>query len=310
MSGKKIQAVGSHKKLRGHQVALLVMIVPGVLFFLLYKYYPMYGVLIAFKDFRIRDGILASPWANPWFKHFRSFFSSPYWKQVLTNTIIISFSKLIIHMVACIALAVLLSEVRVLWFKRAVQTITYLPHFLSWVIIYGIIYAIASESSGLINTILRAAGHPTIPILTNSSLFRPLLVFTDVWKDAGWGAIIYLAAIAGIDPSLYEAAEIDGANRFQRIIHVTLAGIRPTIIIMTILRLGSVMDAGFDQIYILYNQRVMPVADIIDTWVYRTGLEQMNYSLSTAVGLFKSVISMVLVVSMNRLSRKWEESLW
>ena len=209
-----------------------------------------------------------------------------------------------------ILLAVLISEVRNQRFKRVVQTATYLPHFLSWVVIYGVIYAIVSESSGLINVMRRAAGQRTIPILTSTTLFTPMLFFTDVWKNAGWGAIVYLAAIAGIDPGLYEAAQIDGASRIQRIWYVTLACIRPTIVIMLILRLGSVMDAGFDQIYNLYNSQVYSVSDIIDTWVYRTGLEQLNYSTATAVGLFKSIISTALVFSVNAITRRWEESLW
>ena len=286
------------------------MLLPGFLFFLIYKYFPMYGVLIAFKNFRIKKGILGSPWADPLMKNFDSFFKSPYCNQVLRNTVVISLLKVVIGTLSCILLAVLISEVRNQRFKRVVQTVTYLPHFLSWVVIYGVIFAIVSESSGLINVMRRGAGQHTIPILTSTTLFTPLLIFSDVWKSSGWGAIVYLAAIAGIDPGLYEAAQIDGATRIQRIWYVTLACIRPTIVIMLILRLGSVMDAGFDQIYNLYNSQVYSVSDIIDTWVYRTGLEQLNYSTATAVGLFKSVISTALVVSVNALARRWEESLW
>lgn len=270
----------------------------------------MYGVLIAFKNFRIKAGILGSPWAEPIMKNFNNFFKSPYCLQILTNTVTISVSKLVFSMLACIILAVLLSEVRNQKLKRFVQTVTYLPHFLSWVIIYGILYAIVSESSGLVNVMLRAAGKQTIPVLTNPRLFQPLLVFTEVWKNTGWGAIVYLAAIAGIDPGLYEAAEIDGASRMQRVWHVTLACIRPTILMLLILKLGSVLDAGFDQIYNLYNPQVYRVADIIDTWVYRTGLEQLNYSTATAVGLFKSVIGTILVATVNSIARRWDESLW
>ena len=297
-------------KFRKYQLALLLMLIPGVIYYVVYRYLPMYGVLIALKDFQIRKGILGSPWANPLWKHFQYFFQSPYSGQIIGNTVIISLQKLVVHTVACILLAVLLSEIQNLRFKRLVQTITYLPHFLSWVIVYGILYALLSESSGLINAMLRGAGRDSIPILTNEKIFRGLLIFSDVWKDMGWGAIIYLAAIAGIDPSLYESAEIDGAGRLRRIWHITLAGIRPTIVIMLILRMGSVMDAGFNQIYNLYNIQVYSVADIIDTWVYRTGLEQMNFSLATAVGLFKSIISLILLVSVNTMARKWEEALW
>lgn len=296
--------------MRSYRKALLFMMVPGLIYYIVYKYLPMYGVLIAFKDFRIKAGILGSPWADPLFKHFAYFFQSPYCMQVLGNTLFLSLFKILANTLSCMGLAILLSEVRVPWFKRTVQTITYLPHFLSWVIVYGILYALLSESSGLVNVLLRAAGRETVPILTNDAVFRWLLVFSDVWKDSGWGAIIYLAAIAGIDPALYESAQIDGAGRLRRIWHITLSGIRPTIVIVLILRMGSVMDAGFDQVYNLYNVQVYSVADIIDTWVYRTGLEQMNFSLATAVGLFKSAISMALLVSVNAVARRWEESLW
>ena len=299
-----------NRLMRSYRKALLFMMIPGLIYYIVYKYLPMYGVLIAFKDFRIKAGILGSPWADPLFKHFTYFFQSPYCMQVLGNTLFLSLFKILANTLSCMGLAILLSEVRVPWFKRTVQTITYLPHFLSWVIVYGILYALLSESSGLVNVLLRAAGRETAPILTNDAVFRWLLVLSDVWKDSGWGAIIYLAAIAGIDPALYESAQIDGAGRLRRIWHITLSGIRPTIVIVLILRMGSVMDTGFDQVYNLYNVQVYSVADIIDTWVYRTGLEQMNFSLATAVGLFKSAISMALLVSVNAVARRWEESLW
>lgn len=286
------------------------MTAPGMIFFLIYSYLPMGGVIIAFKDFMIKKGIVASPWADPWYKYFQQFFSSPYCSQLLKNTLEISLVKIILGTVAALSLAVCLSEIRVPRIKKCIQVVTYLPHFLSWVIIYGIIYALFSESSGLLNVLLRQAGNDTIPILTSDGSFRILLYISDIWKETGWGAIIYLAAIAGIDPGLYEAAEVDGASRIQRIWLVTLPSIRPTIIIMLILKMGTVLDAGFDQIFILYNSQVYTSADIIDTWVYRMGLEQLNYSLSTAVGLFKSAMSMMMVLTVNAIARKWEESLW
>lgn len=286
------------------------MTIPGMIFFLIYSYLPMGGVIIAFKDFMIKKGIFNSPWADPWYKYFKQFFASPYCSQLLKNTLQISLVKIILGTIAALSLAVCLSEIRIPRLKKCIQVVTYLPHFLSWVIIYGIIYALFSESSGLMNVLLRQAGKATIPILTSDGPFRILLYISDIWKETGWGAIIYLAAIAGIDPGLYEAAEVDGASRIQRIRLVTLPSIRPTIIIMLILKMGTVLDAGFDQIFILYNSQVYTSADIIDTWVYRMGLEQLNYSLSTAVGLFKSVMSMVMVLSVNAIARKWEESLW
>lgn len=298
-------------KLKSYQNQMLILAIPGILFFAIFSYFPMYGILIAFKDFKINRGIIKSPWADPWFKYFKQFFSSPYCTQLLTNTVIISLLKIVAHTVASLFLAILISEIKSNKLKNFVQTVTYLPHFLSWVIIYGIIYALFSESSGLINVLLRSAGKSTLPILTSDGSFRVLLILSDVWKEAGWGAIIYLAAIAGIDPGLYEAAQVDGANRIQRIFWVTLPSIRSTIIVMLILKMGTVLSAGFDQIFILYNSQVYASADIIDTWVYRIGLEQLNYSLATAVGLFQSIISAVLVFSVNKLAKKWEESsLW
>lgn len=298
-------------KLKSYQKQMLILAIPGILFFAIFSYFPMYGILIAFKDFKINRGIIKSPWADPWFKYFKQFFSSPYCTQLLTNTVIISLLKIVAHTVASLFLAILISEIKSNKLKNFVQTVTYLPHFLSWVIIYGIIYALFSESSGLINVLLRSAGKSTLPILTSDGSFRVLLILSDVWKEAGWGAIIYLAAIAGIDPGLYEAAQVDGANRIQRIFWVTLPSIRSTIIVMLILKMGTVLSAGFDQIFILYNSQVYASADIIDTWVYRIGLEQLNYSLATAVGLFQSIISAVLVFSVNKLAKKWEESsLW
>jgi putative aldouronate transport system permease protein len=195
-------------------------------------------------------------------------------------------------------------------FKRLVQTITYLPHFLSWVIVYGLVFALFSETSGIINITLRQYFGTSIPVLSDPSLFRILLVGSEVWKEAGWGAIIYLAAISGVDPNLYEAAIIDGANRLQLIWHVTLSGIRSTIIIMLLLSLGRILDGGFDQVYIMQNLQVQEVAYIVDLWVYRTGLEQLNFSLASAVGLMKTAVSFSLLLFVNSMARRWGESLW
>lgn len=290
--------------------AFYVMLLPGVIWFAIYKYLPMYGVIIAFKDYNILEGMLKSPWADPWYKHFQTFFQSPYFSQLLTNTFLISFYKLIFGMAPSILLALLLNECRVSWFKRWVQTLSYMPHFLSWVIVYGILLAFLSQSTGLFNRWLTELGMDAIPFLTSTDWFRSILVGSDIWHDLGWGAIIYLAAIAGIDPTLYEAARVDGASRLRMIWHITLPGIRNVIILLLILRLGHMLDAGFEQIYILYNIQVYPVADIIDTWVFRTGLEQMNFSMAATVGLFKSVIGLVLVLGSNKLANKWGEGIW
>lgn len=290
--------------------SLYVMLLPGLIWFFIYKYLPMYGVIIAFKDFNIVEGIMKSPWADPWYKHFQTFYESPYFTQLLTNTFLISFYKILVGMIPSIILAILLNECRIMWFKRWVQTLSYMPHFLSWVIIYGILIAFLSQSNGLINRWITDLGGTAIPFLTSTEWFRSVLVFSDGWQNLGWGAIIYLAAIAGIDPSLYEAAKIDGASRLRMIWHITLPGIRNVIILLLILRIGSILDAGFDQIYILYNIHVYPVADILDTWVFRTGLERMDFSIAAAVGLFKSVIGFVLILGANKLAKRWGGGIW
>ncbi|KKI90586.1 sugar ABC transporter ATPase [Bacillus sp. SA1-12] len=290
--------------------AFYLMLLPGLIYFIIYKYIPMYGVVIAFKDFNIMDGIMGSAWADPWYKHFKAFYDSPYFSQLLTNTFLISLYKLIFGMIPPILLALLLHECRFLWYKRIIQTLSYMPHFLSWVIIYGILIAFLSESSGLLNQWLKGLGIEPINFLTSLDWFRTILVGSDIWQNLGWGAIIYLAGMSGINPEYYEAARVDGASRLRMIWHITLPGIRNLIILLFILHLGKFMEAGFEQIYILYNLQVYPVADILDTWVFRVGLQQMNFSLGAAVGLFKSIIGLVLVLSANRLAKRWGGGIW
>ncbi|WP_397327373.1 ABC transporter permease [Paenibacillus arenilitoris] len=290
--------------------AFYVMLLPGVIYFIVFRYFPMYGVIIAFKDFSIMDGITGSAWADPWFKHFQAFYESPYFSQLLTNTLLISCYKLIWGTFPPIIVAILLNECRIRWLKSIVQTLTYMPHFLSWVIIFGILLTLFSQNGGLVNRWIVEMGGESIPFLTSTEYFRSILVGSEIWQNLGWGAIIYLAAMAGIDPTLYEAAKVDGASRMRMIWHITLPGIRSIIVLLFVLKLGHLLDAGFDQIYILYNIQVYPVADILDTWVYRTGLQQLNFSLASAVGLFKSVIGLILVLGANRVAKKWGESIW
>jgi putative aldouronate transport system permease protein len=290
--------------------AFYLMLLPGLAWYAIFRYLPMYGLLIAFKDYSPFDGIVGSPWADPWYKHFQTFVRSPYFGQLLANTFIISGLKIVFGMLPPLALAILLNECRVGWFRRWVQTLSYMPHFLSWVIIYGILQALLSQSTGLFNRWIVEGGERAIPFLTSPSYFRAVLVGSDVWQNLGWGAIIYLAAIAGIDPTLYEAARVDGASRLRQIWHITLPGIRTVFALLLILRIGHIMDAGFEQIYILYNPQVYRVADIIDTWVFRTGLEQQNFSLAAAVGLFKSLIGLTLVFFANRIAKRWEGGIW
>lgn len=290
--------------------AIYLMLLPGIVYYIVYKYVPIYGLVIAFKDYDILEGILGSPWADPWYKYFQQFYESPYFTQLLTNTLLISVYKLLFGMIPPIVLAVLLNECRVRWLKGFVQTLSYMPHFLSWVIIYGILIVLLSQNSGILNRWIVEAGGTAIPFLSSPEWFRTVLVGSEVWQNLGWGAIIYLAAMAGIDPTLYEASRVDGASRVRMVWHITLPGIRNVIVLLLILRLGHLLDAGFDQIYILYNVHVYPVADILDTWVFRTGLEQFNFSLASAVGLFKSLIGLVLVLASNAMAKRWGESIW
>jgi len=287
-----------------------LMLLPGLIWYLIFRYLPMGGLVLAFKNYDFSAGILGSPWANPWYRHFQIFFNSPYFEQILGNTLIISAYKIFFGMIPPLLLAILLNEARTYWYRRSIQTLSYMPHFLSWVIIYGILVALFSETTGLVNRWLVGAGGTAVPFLTSPSTFRAVLVGSDVWQNAGWAAIIYLAAITAIDPTLYEAARVDGASRLRLIWHITLPGIRNVFVLLLILRLGQILDAGFEQVYILYNPQVYAVADIIDTWVFRTGLEQLNFSLATAVGLFKSVIGLMLVLSANRIAQRWGGGLW
>lgn len=289
---------------------LYLMMLPGIIWYIIFRYGPMYGLIVSFKDFNITKGIINSPWADPWYKHFQFFFNSPYFSTLMTNTLLISLYKIVFGMIPPIVLALFLNECRVSWYKRLVQTLSYMPHFLSWVIIYGILTAFLSESSGILNKFIVDHGGQAISFLTSNQWFRSILIASDVWQNAGWGAIIYLAAISAIDPSIYESAKIDGCGRIRMMWAMTIPNIRNIIVMLLILRLGNILDAGFEQIYIFYNVRVYSSGDIIDTWVFRTGLEQMNFSLGAAVGLFKSVIGFGLVLASNKLSRKWGEGIW
>ena len=295
-------------RLLGKYWPYYLMMLPGLVYFALLKYAPMYGVLIAFKDFKIKKGIWGSPWVG--LQNFRTFFTSTYCSRLIGNTLIISFTKLVLSSFMSVFFALLLNECTKRRFKRLVQTVSYMPHFLSWVIIYGIVYLFCSESAGYINRIVRMLTGSAIPIMTSNTYFRGLLYVTELWKNTGYASIIYMSVIVGIDPGLYEAATIDGASRWQRIVHITLPAIRSTFIMLTIMNISKIMNAGFDQIYVFYSPQVYQTGDIIDTYVYRAGLEEMRYGLSTAVGLFKNVIGFTLVFTTNRIAQKWGEGLW
>lgn len=284
--------------------ALAVLFLPTVVYFVIFKYIPITGLAIAFKDFKIGLGIWASPWVG--LDNFKFAFSTITFTRAFTNTIIISFLKIVTGFPAPIILALMLNEVRHMKFKRTVQTISYLPHFLSWVIVAGLFSQLLSPTTGVVNYILKTyfGVDKAIYFLGSNEWFRGTLIVTDIWKDVGWGSILYIASIASIDPTMYEAAVVDGANRFQRLRYITLPSLMPTITIMLILRVGNVMIAGFDQIFNMYNPAVYKTGDIIDTFVYRYGIGQMKYSLSSAVGLFQNLIGFVLVVLANFSANK------
>ena len=270
-----------------------MMVLPGLVFLLLFSYAPMFGIVIAFQNFIPALGIFGSPFIG--LGNFRFMFDLPVVGQVFFNTVFIALLKIIAGQIVPIVFAILLSEVTRLWFKRTVQTIVYLPHFLSWVVL-GTIFTQMLGLNGVVNAIIMAMGGEAIQFLGDGQWFRSIIIITDVWKGFGFGTIIYLAAILAINPNLYEAATIDGANRFQRIMRITIPCMAPTIVLMATLSLGGVLNAGFDQIFNMYNPLVYHTSDIIDTYVYRIGLISMQYGLSTAVGLLKSLVSSVLIV--------------
>ncbi|MBO0600711.1 sugar ABC transporter permease [Sporosarcina sp. E16_3] len=286
----------------------LMLLAPMAMLFL-FSYVPMYGILIAFKDFSPGLGIWHSPWNN--FEHFKRLFDDYLFIRALKNTVIISVLKIIISFPAPIIFALLLNEVTHNKFKKITQSISYLPHFMSWVILSTMIVEVLSPERGIINFFIGLFGGDSVHFLASKTAFIPMLIISDIWKEIGYASIIYLASMASIDPALYEAAEIDGANRFHKMIYVTIPSIMPMIIILFILRLGSILNAGFDQILNLYNPLVYEVADIIDTYVYRAGLEQFQFDYATAVGLFKNVVGIALILSANAIiRRRSEHGIW
>ncbi|WNR45975.1 ABC transporter permease [Paenibacillus roseipurpureus] len=283
---------------------LWLLLLPGLIYFLVYKYIPMLGVVIAFQHFTPMKGFLHSEWVG--WKNFAQIFDSPDVGIYLSNTLIISFYQIVFAFTVPVVIAVLLNEIRSKWLQRLIQTTIYLPHFLSWVVVAGIFYMLFKQD-GSINNLLTGLGFQPIEILSNKDTFRGMLVLQVIWKEAGWGTIIYLAALTGIDPELYEAAKIDGAGRWRQIWHITLPGIKSTIIVLFILRLGSVLDVGFEQVYLMLNPTVSAVGEVLDTYVYRVGVVNGNFSFTTAVGLLKGVVGMVLIVSANYLAKLFGE---
>lgn len=289
------------KKRLKREIPFHLMLLLPMLFLAVFSFAPLFGILMAFQDYIPAKGILQSRWVG--LENFDFIFSLPSSRQIFANTIIISLGKLATGIIVPVFFALLLNEIRVIAFKRTVQTIVYLPHFLSWVVLANVVSSILGFD-GPINSLIQSMGHDPILFLGSNVWFRPVIILSDCWKEFGYGSIIYLSALTSIDPGLYESASLDGASRLQKIFYITLPMLVPTIVLMMALNLGNILNAGFDQIFNLYNPLVYETGDIIDTYVYRIGLIDMQYSLATAVGLIKSVIGFVLIMSSNLVSRK------
>ncbi|MNH99694.1 putative multiple-sugar transport system permease YteP [compost metagenome] len=284
---------------------LYLLALPGLLFFLLFKYGPMGGIIIAFQNYSPFAGITGSEWVG--LEHFKRFFSNPEFMILFRNTMAINLLSLIFFFPLPIVLSLMLNELRSVVYKRLVQSIVYMPHFLSWVIISGLTFLLFAKGEGLVNKLIEAVGFNRIDFLTNSDLFWVMLTFQSIWKECGWGTILFLAAMSSIDPGVYEASKIDGAGRLRQMWHITLPAIRSVIVVLLILRLGHMMDVGFEQVFLMYNGAVSEVAEVFDTYVYRVGIQQGQFSYSTAVGLFKSLVGLALVVIANRIAKKMGE---
>lgn len=279
-----------------------IMILPVVIFYALFNYAPMYGIALAFKDYLPNKGILGSD--NVGWENFRLLFANPQFGRAIRNTLVISALKLVFFFPVPIVLSLLLNEMHHAKFKKSIQTAIYLPNFISWVIIGGLVRQLLATSGGMVNNIITALGGKNIPFLTTSAYFYPILILCEIWHGAGWGTIIYIAALSGVSPTFYEAATIDGAKRLRLMWSISLPCILPVIIVMLLMQIGNVMNAGFDPVFNLYNTTVLNVADIIDTLVYRLGLGDTNYEQSTALGLFKNVINFVLLIGANVFAKK------
>ncbi|WP_240418964.1 ABC transporter permease [Paenibacillus periandrae] len=288
---------------------LYILLIPCVIYFLIFNYFPMYGVIIAFKDFNFSKGIVGSPWIG--FDNFRYMFGLSDFYTVFWNSLYLSMLRLVFGFPFPILLALLLNEMRNRTYQRVTQTIIYLPHFISWVVIGGILVNFLSPSWGIVNIFLKQIGMDPIFFLADNNYFRPLVIISSIWKESGWESILYLAAMVSINTELYEAASIDGANRLQKMRYVTMPGIKSTIVILLILRLGQIMGNGFEQIFVLQNPLNLGVSEVFETYVYRVGLIGGRFSFGTTVGLFTSVIGLIFLLASNQIA-KWlkEDGIW
>lgn len=287
------------------QKFLYLMILPGLLYFLVFKYVPMWGLIIAFQDYQPFLGILGSEWVG--FKHFIRLFTEPTFFILLKNTLILFAMNVVIFFPIPILLALLLNEVRLALFKKFVQTMIYIPHFMSWVIVVSLSFVLLTVDGGLINELIAFFGGEKINFLLSQEWFRPMYILQVIWREAGWSTIIYLAAITAVDPRLYEATKMDGAGRLRQMWHITLPAIKSVIVVLLILKIGDTLELGFEHVYLLLNATNREVAEIFDTYVYTAGLKQGQFSYSTAVGLFKATVGLILVMMANRLAKKFGE---
>ena len=293
------------REIKRHRSVYLLLVIP-LIYYIIFKYFPIWNGQIAFKEFMPLDGVLGSKWIG--LENFSTFVKSFYFFPLLRNTLFYSFGKLLVSVPAAIILAVALYECARPKLAKLVQTLAYLPHFLSWVIMYGILLTLLAPGDGIINDVIKAFGGEPIAFMTNIKTFPWIVILSDAWKEMGWSAIIFIAALIGIDPSLYEAAVVEGTSALQRVWYITLPSIRPVIVMVVLLRLGTILDAGFNQMFMLYSIPVYSVADIIDTWVYRQGLLDFQFGLATAVGIFKGVIGLLLIWWSNLMVRKLSDS--
>ena len=287
---------------------LYLLLLPGIVFLIIFRYIPIFGNVIAFMDYNPYDAS-----QNVWvgLKHFQDLLTRPQFLQVFGNTLYISILKMVCGFPIPIILALMMNEMKNLKFKKVAQTLLYLPNFISWVVLAGLIMNMLDPDTGVVTGIINSIAGENVQVLTDTRYFVPMLIVTDIYKGAGWGTIIYFAALSGIDPQLYEAAEIDGARKWKQLLHITLPSITPTIVVMLILSCNNIVNAGFDQIFMLYSALVFSVADIIDTYVYRIGIQNADYSFSTAAGLFKSVIAFVMILIVNTVAKKTgNEGIW
>ncbi|MGI6226894.1 MAG: ABC transporter permease [Peptococcales bacterium] len=288
---------------------LLIMLIPGIIWFLVFKYYPMYGVTIAFKDYKLLKGVIGSQWSG--LNHFQRLFNSSQFSNVFWNTLIIGIYRLIFSFPAPIIFAILLNELQHRRYKKIIQSITYLPHFISWVVIASLIHNVLSPVNGVVNYMLQFLGFGPYKFLMMPELFRGILITSEIWKGMGWGSIVYLAAISGIDPQLYEAATIDGVTRLKQIWYITIPMILPVVIIMFLMKVGNIMEGGRDQILNLYNPIVYRVGDVLDTYAYRVGLIDFDYSYSTAISLFQNLIGIIFLFISNFITKRVsDQGLW